>query len=90
MVAHMPRISRFFGITIAMFYNDHAPPHFHAFYGEYETVISIETLEVREGSMPRRAMALALEWAALHRGDLMADWERARQGLPLESIEPLE
>jgi hypothetical protein len=89
-VARMPRISRFFGITVAMFYNDHAPPHFHAFYGEYETVISIETLEIREGSLPRRALALVLEWAAIHRGDLMADWERARQGLPLESIEPLE
>ncbi len=86
----MPRISRFFGITIAMFYNDHAPPHFHAFYGEYEAVIAIETLEVREGSLPRRALALVLEWATVRRVELMADWERARQGLPLESIEPLE
>jgi hypothetical protein len=86
----MPRISRFFGIAIAMYYNDHLPPHFHAIYAEHEAAIGIETLEVREGRLPQRALALVLEWAALHRQELMANWERVEQGLPLEWIEPLE
>ena len=63
----MPEISRFFGIVIRMFYNDHAPPHFHASYGDREALIEIETLGVYRGDLPRRAMALVLEWALLHR-----------------------
>ena len=85
----MPRISEFYGIIIAMYYQDHAPPHFHAVYAEHETTISITTLEVREGSLPRRALALVLEWAAAHRPELADNWERARQGLPLVRIDPL-
>ncbi|MCT8342979.1 MULTISPECIES: DUF4160 domain-containing protein [Photorhabdus] len=51
----MPTISEFFGILIRMYYDDHNPPHFHAYYGEHEAIISIETLEVMEGSLPKRA-----------------------------------
>ena len=54
----MPRVSQFFGITIAMYFNDHAPPHFHAYYGEYEALVVIETLDIYEGSLPGRALAL--------------------------------
>ena len=86
----MPRISQFFGIVIAMFFNDHAPPHFHAVYGEHEASLTIDSLEVLEGALPRRALALVLEWSALHRGELRSNWERARAGLPLERIAPLE
>ena len=86
----MPAISRFFGIVIAMYYNDHAPPHFHARYGEYEATFSIDTLAVLEGSLPRRAGALVLEWASQHREELVRDWELARQALPLQAIPPLE
>jgi hypothetical protein len=50
-----------------MFWGDHAPPHFHALYAEYEVLIDIHTLEVVRGSMPRRALALVLEWAFAHR-----------------------
>lgn len=85
----MPRISQFFGIIIAMYYNDHAPPHFHARYGEYEALLSIESLSVIEGAVPGRALAMVLEWASLHRSELRGNWERARRGLPLEAIEPL-
>ncbi|MDF1931795.1 DUF4160 domain-containing protein [Legionella pneumophila] len=59
----MPTISAFYGILIQMFWGDHAPPHFHALYAEYEVLIDIHTLEVVRGSMPRRALALVLEWA---------------------------
>ncbi len=86
----MPRISHFFGITITMYYNDHMPAHFHAVYAEHEVTIMIETLEVVSGQLPRRANALVLEWASLHRAALYANWWKARAGLSLESIEPLE
>lgn len=86
----MPEISRFFGIVIRMFYNDHAPPHFHAEYGEREALIEIESLAVYAGSLPRRALALVREWAALHQDQLRQDWTLARNGRPPEPIAPLE
>ncbi len=86
----MPEISRFFGIIIRMYYNEHVPPHFHAQYGENQAEISIETLEVIEGKLPNRVLGLVLEWAAIHRAELRADWERARKEEPLEPIQPLE
>ena len=58
----MPTISIFYGIVIQMFWQDHAPPHFHAIYGEDEVLIDIRTLVVLEGRLPRRALALVLEW----------------------------
>lgn len=86
----MPEISRFFGVIIKMFYNDHLPAHFHAEYGEHEALIEIDTLAVYRGELPRRALALVLEWAALHRAELKQDWELARDGRSPERIEPLE
>jgi len=59
----MPEICRFFGIAIAMYYNDHLPPHFHAEYGELEAVYAIESLELLRGSLPRRAHGMVVEWA---------------------------
>jgi hypothetical protein len=86
----MPRICYFLGITIAMFYNEHQPPHFHIKYAEIEATMQIETLGLLSGNLPRRVHALVLEWASLHRDELFTNWEKARQGLPLEEIEPLE
>ncbi len=86
----MPRISRFFGVTIMMYFNDHAPPHFHAEYGDDEASFLIDTLEQDEGQLPRRARAMVVEWASLHRSELWADWEKAREGLPLDEIDPLD
>ncbi len=86
----MPRISEFFGILIYMYYNDHAPPHFHAIYGENEALYEIETLRVYAGELPRRVHNLVLEWADLRRAELLADWERARRSEPLIEIEPLD
>lgn len=86
----MPELSRFFGIVIRMFYSDHEPPHFHAIYGEHEALIEVETLSLFRGSLPRRALALVLEWAALHRAELRDDWKRARNGETLKEIEPLD
>ena len=69
----MPTISMFFGIVIRMYYDDHPPPHFHAYYSGDVAVIAIETLEVLEGGLPRRAMALVVEWAQQHRDELRED-----------------
>lgn len=85
----MPTISYFYGIAIQMFWNDHAPPHFHALYGEDEAVISIETLKVSRGGLPRRALALVVEWAEAHRAELMENWELCRQHQMPRQILPL-
>lgn len=86
----MPQISQFFGIVILMYFNDHAPPHFHAAYGEHEAVYTIDTLEIMRGHLPRRAHGMVVEWATLHRPELRENWEKARQMVPLEKIDPLE
>jgi len=86
----MPEISRFFGIVIAMFYNDHAPPHFHVRYGEQKAIIEIETLVVLEGRLSPRVLSLVTEWAATHKDELRDDWKLARQEAPLNKIAPLE
>ena len=86
----MPRVSQFFGIVIYMYYNDHMPPHFHAEYGEHEAIYEIDTLDIMRGSLPRRAHALVLELATLHRNELRDDWARARMEKPLMEIEGLE
>ena len=86
----MPEISRFFGIVIAMYYDDHNPPHFHARYSEHKVSVAIKDFVILEGSLPPRVIGLVIEWAALHRDELMADWERARDNQPLAEIKPLE
>ena len=86
----MPEISRFLGIIIAMYYSDHAPPHFHARYGEDEIRVNIENGEVISGSFPPRAQRLVLEWLELHRDELLEDWILAQDRKPLNKIEPLE
>ena len=86
----MPRISQFFGIVIYMYFNDHTPPHFHAEYGEYEVVYIIDTLDTMRGHLPQRAHSLVVEWALAHRAELRANWNKAREKLPLEEIAPLE
>ena len=86
----MPTISVFYGILIQMFWGDHNPPHFHALYGEYEIIVNIRTLEIIRGSMPRRALALVLEWASLHREELMEDWTLCEMKQVPVKIAPLE
>ena len=86
----MPTISQFFGIVIQMFWREHGPPHFHALYVEYEALIDIRTLEIIKGSLPKRALALVLEWAAQHRAELMEDWKLCQQKQLPKKIAPLE
>lgn len=85
----MPELSRFFGIVITMFFDDHNPPHFHARYGDAEASISIPTLSVIRGYLPARALGLVMEWAALHRIELMQEWQNAIDLNPIGHIAPL-
>ena len=86
----MPTISVFYGIVIQMFWKEHNAPHFHALYGEHEALIDVRELRVMRGSLPRRAMALVLEWAADHREELMEDWNLCNQLKHPNPIEPLK
>jgi len=84
----MPEISRFFGIIVFINYNDHNPPHFHAWYGDYKITITIEE-GIVEGKMPKRALNMIFEWMELHKLELIEDWNRAKNKQPLNKINPL-
>jgi Domain of unknown function (DUF4160) len=86
----MPEISRFYGIIITMYYNDHAPPHFHVRYGAQKAIVEIASLAVIGGELRSRTLDLVKEWAVLHQLELMQNWELARQNAPLDKVEPLE
>ena len=86
----MPEISRFFGIVIKIFYDDPNPPHFHAEYGDNTALIDMQNLSVFAGQLPPRALGLVMEWALLHRKELLANWDRARSQQELQMIAPLE
>ena len=85
----MPELSRFYGIIIRMFWDDHPPPHFHAIYGSYEAIIDIESSETIAGSLPLGADSLVKQGIDLHCDELRQDWELARTKRPLRRIEPL-
>lgn len=85
-----PEVSRFFGIVVAIYYRDHAPPHFHARYGGNAVEIDIESLAILAGGLTPRALGMVMEWAAAHQAELMADWQLARQSAQLKHIPPLE
>ena len=86
----MPTISKFYGILIRMFFNDHAPPHFHAEYGEFKAVVNIQELSIMEGSLPRRAQQLVLDWAELHQQELLEDWHLCMAKEQPRPIAPLQ
>jgi hypothetical protein len=86
----VPTVSIFYGIIIRMFFNEHAPPHFHAEYGEFKATVAILERRILAGSLPGRALQLVLEWAELHRGELLEDWEACRRHQAPSPIDPLE
>ncbi len=85
----MPEISRFFGIVIRMYFDDHNPPHFHAEYGADQAVIEIDSLALIAGRLPARALGLVMEWAALHQAELRACWQKAQNQQAPGKIAPL-
>jgi hypothetical protein len=86
----MPTVSQFFGIAIRMYFDDHGPPHFHAYYGSSAAVIDIDTLTIRDGKLSRRVLGLVQEWASQHRAELRENWRLAEEHNPLNPIPPLE
>jgi hypothetical protein len=85
----MPEISRFYGIVVQMYFNDHAPPHFHAIYGDDELIVGIDPAIVLAGKAPARVSRMVLEWAELHRTELQNNWDRCRAEQPIVAIAPL-
>ncbi|MEQ6120539.1 DUF4160 domain-containing protein [Reichenbachiella sp. MALMAid0571] len=86
---NIPEISRFYGIIIKMYFNEHNPPHFHIEYQDYEAVMNIETGEVI-GSISRRALNLVYDWLDQHRDELLENWKRIEERKPLNKIKPLD
>lgn len=73
-----------------MFYDDHAPPHFHARYGEHEVMIQIYPVSVLKGHLPPRALSLVVEWAQIYQKELIEDWKYAEHNKKLQKIPPLQ
>ena len=86
----MPEVSRFYGIVIQIYYGDHPPPHFHALYAGQVAKIAIETLQVIDGSIPKRALALVLDWTSIHQQELLDAFNRAAALQVPGKIAPLE
>lgn len=86
----MPEICRFYGIVIKMYFDEHQPPHFHAYYGEHQALFSIPTLAVIAGKLPSRALGLVVEWASLHQDELLDLWKQAQMMRSLGKIAPLD
>jgi hypothetical protein len=86
----MPEISRFFGMIITMYWDEHNPPHFHVKYGSETATINIKNLKITKGGLSRRALGLVLDWAELHQEQLLEDWDLCQQDLMPKKIEPLK
>lgn len=85
----MPEISRFLGIIIKMFYDEHNPPHIHAFYGNYKATFSIRTGQMIEGRFPPKKSALVTAWVVIHENELMNNWKAMTEGKKANKINPL-
>lgn len=84
----MPTISMFYGILVKMYYDDHNPPHFHAFYNNYVAIYDFEG-ELVNGKMPPKQSKLISAWAIIHKDDLKANWSLAKNSEKLFLINPL-
>ena len=85
----MPTISIFYGVVIQMFWREHNPPHFHAIYAGEEAIIDIRSLEVTQGAISRRALAMVLDWAQDHQDELLENWRLCQLKQHPQRIEPL-
>ncbi|WP_150464765.1 DUF4160 domain-containing protein [Francisella sp. XLW-1] len=85
----MPTISRFFGIIISMYWDEHNPPHFHVRFGEYKCSVSIANISVIVGELPKKQERLVLAWAEIHKKELLQNWELCQKDKQPMQIEPL-
>jgi hypothetical protein len=86
----MPEISRFLGIIIRMFYDEHNPPHLHAEYADNKVLLDFHGNILRGDLGSRAALRLVREWIDIHVAELMEDWELARSGKEIKKITPLD
>lgn len=87
----MPEISRFFGIIITMYADDHNPPHLHARHGEYNARFEIESGDLMEGDFPKKQLRLIQAWIELHRDELIENWKESQKDNPeINKIDPLK
>lgn len=84
----MPEISRFFGIILSLYWQDHNPPHIHFTYGDYACSISILD-RVVDGTAPAKVIAKVNQWIDLHEDEILSAWEKAQRGEKIEKIPPL-
>jgi len=85
----MPEISRFLGIVISLYFDDHNPPHIHVDYNEDAALISIKDLSVLSGNLSPRVLGLVIEWVQLHREELLENWNMIQNTGKYFRIEPL-
>jgi hypothetical protein len=86
----MPEISRFFGIIIRMFFDEHDPPHLHAEYHGDKAVFDFNGNVVKGTLNSKTATRLVREWIDLRLDELREDWELAKAGKEVKKIAPLE
>jgi len=80
----------FYGIILRMYNNnEHNPPHFHAYYGDYEAIFSFDG-EITDGKMPRKQTRLIQAWTEIHHEEIEANWKLAMNEEPIYRIEPLK
>ena len=84
----MPEIAWFYGIVIKMFFKpkEHEPSHVHALYGEYIGVFDLNTLEMTDGDLPKKAQSLVKEWLQINSSKLQKMWDTQK----IEKLPPLE
>lgn len=85
----MPEISRFLGIVIYMYFNDHNPAHFHVHYNNFRATIDIEKLAILDGNLPARVLGLVIEWAEIYQAELQANWDSISTTGSYSKIQPL-
>ena len=85
----MPELCRFLGIIIRMYAGDHVPPHFHVRYNGFNATVDIATAGITQGTLPPRIAGLVVEWALIHKAELLHNWELASAGKSLKKIKPL-
>ena len=84
----IPVLSKFYGITIKMYFqqSEHNPPHIHAFYGEYVAAIDFQKKQLLDGELPKRILNLVIKWIYIHENELKYIWDTQN----FKNIKPLE
>ena len=85
----MPEISRFYGINITMFGDDHNPPHLHIRYGDYQALVTLEE-HIIKGEMPKHVLKKVFKWMEIHQSEIVKNWKRLQAGTEAQKIAPLD